>query len=184
MIKAKISKNITYHGRVSLKIRNADGTVIKQIKYKNKGCEPLFRFVAYAFAGEYANAEAIRPFKLRLFNYNSANVPEGAPDVENMKPITGYMSINKPAKVVSSTTTVLHFLVPYAFLDTNDSQEINLICLYGIDRKDLSNNGGYCAYIYLTDPDNPDQFKPLEINDNQKENYSLSIEWELSVDNE
>lgn len=179
-----------YHGNVTLYIKKGD-IIIKQFKLKNSGFAPLFQFFSYCLAGKYEAAEALRPWKIMAF-YN-ANIQPGQevtstePQIDYSKSCSTFIYLNKPAAPGQKTTndqkewvTKLHFIIPYSYIS---GDKVNQICLYGFN---MNNKEIPAAVYYLQELDqatNKNVYKEITISAENKQDYSLIVEWELSVSN-
>ena len=172
---------IQYTGKVTISLKRKD-TVVSTYTYHNTGTDWLFKFLCYCVKGDYRTAEAIRPFKVKLFYNRQQHPTNSAPVINECDPATNFISTNKPVTIKTvgnKTTATLHFLVPFANIFTLISS-INQVCLYGTGEV---NNENYMAYYYFIDQNDPNSWKPITISKANRTNYSLIIEWEMSFDN-
>lgn len=181
-----------YHGNVTLYIKKGD-VILKQFKLKNSGFAPLFQFFSYCLAGKYEAAEAIRPGKIMAFYNENVHAGEEVtnvePEISYLKSQSPFIYLNKPAVAGQKTTadskewvTKLHFIIPYSYINEG---KVNQICLYGLN---INNNSKEIpsAVYYLQELDtttNKNVYKEITIDSSNRQDYSLIIEWELSVSN-
>ncbi len=169
------TQSIGYSGKISISIVNGKRVISKQ-NYHNEGRLELFRFLANCLAGNLV--EGLRPIQIKFFKYpanTSFNWTEAvwndtstAPKAVSPFIIYDAMPIVKANETTNTCTVVFHFRVPLSYL-TDDS---NLIGLYSSNSSDDFNASAWVI---------PDQ--PITLPENVVNNYSLILEWTLSISN-
>ncbi len=200
-IKAVGTQQISYQGTIALAVRHGNRTLYTR-EYHNSGLPNLFKFLALALAG---NASlATRPVKIRLYNYAPAEEdPESTAYVSpnnfkwsnsfvgNVKPdpaspFIQYDTtpvIKKVADVENPTDddyhyeTIFHFRIPFSYISMN---RIHLIALFPNNATDDQLDAS--AYYKLVDDEDTNTWKPM-VFDDVAGNYSIIIEWTLSLAN-
>ena len=187
------NSSISYIGNVSVSILKGKN-VIKTIKTHNKGYEPLFRFLCQCLAGEYNRAEALRPRYIRLFTLGDAGTAFVEEQVEEHLSVTYLTSLTIPTynttpsiSTVSIsgqepyTKTTFKFLISFTQIDS--TRDTNMFALYSADNQlDLTKPS---AIFVLKDPNDPDLLSSVMTSSSsaKSNDYSLQIQWELSIQN-
>lgn len=187
------SVTIEYSGKVTISLYKKDKILQKKV-YHNAGCSSLFRFVALCLQGDYKRAEKYRPCRVQLFNNTSEYPPvNNSLDWDKMKPLTGFISSNRPAEINESSgnwSATLHFLVPAVYINKKilSNNKINQICLYPRIESDTNIENNCSAYFLFT-KEEPQADGSINIEwdaletTNENENINLLIDWELSIRN-
>lgn len=187
------SVTLEYFGKVTISLCKKD-KILQTKVYHNAGCSSLFKFLALCLQGDYLRAEKYRPCKIQLFNNTSENPPApGNLDWDKMKPLTGFISSNRPASISENNgnfSAIIHFLVPAVYINKNmlEKSKINQICLYPEIISDATAKNNCSAYFLFVKNENQADGKTstkwdaLETTD-ADENINLLIDWELSITN-
>ena len=182
-----LTNHFVYNGHLRVSLL-AGKQLISNYEYKNAGTKLLFRFLCECLRGSYTTADKYRPTKIRLF-YNSQAYPtsEGT-DVrpETTAPRSMFVPLNTvpdiyEAEEQGTYKTVLHFLIPYAYMTPSTGSggsTINQVCLYSSNTTDSKD---YSAYFYLTNSERT-EWNAIDFGD-AASNYNLIIEWEMSISN-
>lgn len=180
---------IGYSGKVSIstycgKIKTSERTI------QNSGCSPLFKFIAKALCGEFA--QEMRPCKIRLFTrYNSAEEVASLPTTWKFNTdaaISNYIYQNsacitttKDGEIVAEYT----FRIPYySIYMSNNSAQIYKIALYPERVSDTASDR--CAFIGLTVQDattNEEAWAPDEIIASDNYNNFYEVKWSMTIKN-
>ena len=187
-----------YSGKVKVTVVDDRKVVSRKVGH-NAGGQPLFLFLAQCLCGNYENAKALQPLKIRLFYNKATDTTAATTNINNwvgsdsntsIEEASNFIFVNAPSATEEIKITdkqgnlvakngykaILHFRVPFSFV-TRD--EINQICLYAQDESDPKK---YSAYYLFTDSTDAEKLAPIEVN-NQQASYSLIIEWELNISN-
>ena len=177
---------ISYQGSISVSVVNGNRLITKK-KYHNKGMPNLFRFIANCLAGN--KTESLRPTKIKLFNYkdakdvlpnnfewNTAWTTDTGPTVISPYIIYDATPVIEKDSKSDAYNVILHFRVPLSYIA---GDEINVIGLYPSNA--TNDYGDISAYYLMADLDK-NIWKPITI-DTVSANYSLIMEWELSISN-
>ena len=183
IITNEASSIIKYSGKISAIIKDKKGKIVSKRNFHNAGSNYLFKFLSYCIAGKYQAAENFRPKYIRLMSYNSINEPSiDSFDINDFTAASNLVLMNTsatPKETDNSWSTILHFTIPFAFLQ---KEKIQAACLYCESEKNTL--GNYSAVAYFTKLD--DQGKEILdqiVTGDEFENYNLIIEWDLSVGN-
>ena len=174
---------ISYTGTVRVSVQK-DNKIISTRVYHNKGTKYLYEFLCYCLSGSYDRVKNKKPFKIKLYNLAGTEYhTDLEPNVDGSAEATTFVSIDQKGEVLPTEKdddnqpinykTVLHFLIPYAFIAQD---EIHQICLYGAN---ATRNDEYAAYYFLTN-EAGDDWEPIRITNTTSSAYNLIIEWELS----
>lgn len=199
-MEANCTSGLHYEGKVTIEVINNRNKVVSHREIKNTGRWPLFYFLTQCLAGNYEDFNSNRPVYLRLFTIGAvgAALPTNK-DIE----ANNYLNDNKLSsansfypndasvtKIVKdvetgeSSTVTFSYMCPYTQLDT--SKPINLIALYSAANKnDLSNSSAYIV-VEGTTTDNKPNGKLgtlIPTDTSNKNNYTLSIKWQLTIKN-
>ena len=200
IVKKQDTISVGYSGKVKVTVVDDRKVVSRKVGH-NAGGQPLFRFLAQCLCGNYENAKASQPLKIKLF-YNKAETVSDATDnieawassgsssSEKVTSASNFIFVNGPStpeereitdkntnnKTKNGYKAILHFRVPFAFV-TQD--KVNQICLYAQSEND---DKRYSAYYLFKDSKNKEKLAPIKVN-NQQASYNLIIEWELSISN-
>lgn len=164
------NSNVGYQGVVT--ITTYKGKQRKShFSQKNAGKQPLFNFLVSCLNGQFQ--ENNRPNFIQLFG--SARSDLTAPFPDNFNKLTGLIKATKATieGENGSANITYSFLVPYYMLTTDDS----LMYIY---RAQLLNRAGnVCAQV---DIEVPKGFARPFL-DKSRPDYSLIIDWKLSISN-
>ena len=184
-------QKLTYSGQVSVSI--AKGKKILTTKqYHNKGLPNLFKFLCSALAGTYRYNAA--PSKVQLLRYKGTKTPNNIQWDSDF--INGSEWDNEKVEVCSapilfSTAPMLvtdsnnksqaffQFRIPYSILTGNS---INTLVIF--PNKLYMTPQDAMAYYFCTEvnEDNELTWCPIDVTE-KTQNYSLLIEWSMSIDN-
>lgn len=179
-------QSLQYQGDVCIKVLHGN-KVISTEHFKNAGLPNLFKFIGHALAGTLY--PELRPCKIKLFRYTKADNGENTPntfkwsgtggafettDLREVSPFVVYDATPVVKAVTDATgntnyATTFRFKIPYHWLF---EKEYNVIGLF-------SEQDTPCAY-YLFQTDNVWNNKKLE---EAAGNYSLVIEWTMTISN-
>ena len=200
IIKKQDTISVGYSGKVKVTVVDDRKVVSRKVGH-NAGGQPLFRFLAQCLCGNYENAKALQPLKIKLF-YNDAKdvavatdnieawASSGSSSSEKVTSASNFIFVNGPSVPEERKITdkqgnlvakngykaILHFRVPFAFVTQT---KVNQICLYAQNENDDKN---YSAYYLFKDITDEKKLAPIKVN-NQQASYNLIIEWELSIAN-
>ena len=201
VVKKQDTISIGYSGKVKVTVVDDRKVVSRKVGH-NAGGQPLFKFLAQCLCGNYENAKASQPLKIKLF-YNKTEtetVDEATKNIQdwvksegdftNITSASNFIFVNAPGATKEIKITdkqgnlvakngykaILHFRVPFSFVTRT---EINQICLYAQNESDPKI---YSAYYLFTDSTDAEKLAPIKVN-NQQASYSLIIEWELNISN-
>ena len=168
------NSNIGYAGKVCVKVKDRKANrVLATFTNHNAGAEPLFSFLSLCLAGEYSTADALRPYKIKLFyNKDVENIGASAdPTVDDMNAVSSFISMNTLPDVYGNSV-IFHFIIPYSYIS---GEKVNQICLYGVDEK---NSANYSARFYILDEKTGEN--GITVN-RALSNLSLMIDWTLTL---
>ena len=199
VVKKQDTISVGYSGKVIVTVVDDRKVVSKKIGH-NAGGQPLFLFLAQCLCGNYENAKASQPLKIKLF-YNKAedvtvatkNIQDWVKsegDFTSVTSASNFIFVNGPGtheeiKIIDKQgnlvakngyKAILHFRVPFAFVTQT---KVNQICLYAQNEND---DKKYSAYYLFKDITDEKKLAPTKV-DNQQASYNLIIEWELSIAN-
>lgn len=191
------TSSIGYTGNITVSVQ-AGNKIISKKTYHNNGSKALFKFLATCIRGDYATADSMRPFAIKLFKVVEGQTPQNIRDYLDKEGwsydrgqfidsklilASNEISYNKTATINDDSTGVsatLHFKIPYAYIFEN---EIYMACIYGKNSHDDIN---WSAYYLLTNAEKKgetDQKKWTPLTINQTKNYNLLIDWTMSISN-
>lgn len=171
------TEKLKYSGSINIKVKNGDQILLNR-NFHNSGRWPLFKFFSECLAGNFVNAEKLRPKYLHIFGVQGDNVPN-INDIEDSTNIQHYANIdNKITLTTFSTNTLpkietdennigsskikIQFTIPFSNLNFNltnkDSSErvINLLCLYSDTGYFNPTDGGEpSAYFFVRKSNDP-----------------------------
>lgn len=159
------SNNIGYTGKVSVSVVGTKNKLNKQYKVKNKGYEPLFKYISTCLAG---NVDlGLCPNYIATYDGNEEEFAVATCTCS--KPMSKSSAI-----VTSNNTTELTFTIPGTFITSGST--INLLALYCDDY--------YTTYREGTRK--PSAIVELDQNDSIRieSSESLVVVWEFKVENQ
>ena len=191
------TSSIGYTGNITISVQ-AGNKIISKKTYHNNGSKALFKFLVTCIRGDYATANSMRPFYIKLFRvkdgtpkqireylnnegWESSNTSNTTFDASKIVLASSEVSYNKTATIGDDESSVtLHFRIPYAYIFQT---EIHMACLYG---KNSHNDLNWSAYYLLTDAGTTTE--NLEenwtaLNISPAKNYNLLIDWTMSISN-
>lgn len=200
IINSNSSLNIKYKGIITVSLERNNKCVSKKI-FHNAGTEYLFNFIVQCIAGNYENAEALRPIYLNIYSKDAASqqIPQVDIDVDftekkNLTTIVASTAVGI-SQIAGGYSALFKFRVPVAQLNTARTSEslwysnLNLLALFS---KQYYTMNKPSAYAFATD--NTDEEPKVislipkelwgpsgvrtEIND-----YVLNIQWEMQFTN-
>lgn len=199
-MEANCTSGLHYEGKVTIEVINNRNKVVSHREIKNTGRWPLFYFLTQCLAGNYEDFNSNRPVYLRLFTIGTvgATVPTNIQiEADNYLNDSKLCSANafypndasvtkieKDVEKGESSTVTFSYMCPYTQLDT--SKPINLIALYSAANKnDLSNPSAYIVVQGKNDAgtSNNTLGTLIPTNTQNKNNYTLSIKWQLTIKN-
>lgn len=192
-------QDISYAGIVNIKLQHGKKTIMSK-KYHNNGMPDLFKFLCLALAGSYT--DALRPCKIKLFCYDQAFSQSSAISPATFDWATAFADNSTRPKdaspfVVYDATPIVsrkvkdgitsydvsfHFRVPGSLI-SNDV--IHMIGLYA-NNVYIGLEASASAYYLLTERNNEQRlvWSPIELGtDKISGNYSLIIDWTMSITN-
>ena len=194
VVKKQDTISVGYSGKVKVTVVDDRKVVSRKVGH-NAGGQPLFRFLAQCLCGNYENAKALQPLKIKLFHNKTETVAEATKNIQNWVKSEGdFTNITSASNFIFVNATgateeikdeegnkngykaILHFRVPFSFVTKN---EVNQICLYAQSEND---DKKYSAYYLFKDSKDEKKLAPIKVN-NQQASYNLIIEWELSIAN-
>lgn len=200
------SKSIAYSGNVTVKVVDKKGKQIgKTKKFKNSGRWPLFQFFTTCLAGDFNNAEPLRPKYIDLFHADESGgaVPQitdgtDSPKMsayaneDNRRTLVTYAfnSTPKPETTktgvsnnqLGSSKITYSFLIPFSHIDNKD--DINMVCMYNKENITAFNYSEPSAFFFITEEDGENKKLGSLLEGSSKNNYNLIIEWVLTIKNE
>lgn len=188
------TSSIGYTGNITVSVQ-AGNKIISKKTYHNNGSKALFKFLATCIRGDYATADSMRPFSIKLFKVVEGQNPqdirdyldgegwkkEGSFKSDKIQLASNEISYNKTATINNDeVSATLHFRIPYAYIFEN---KIYMACVYGKNSHDDIN---WSAYYLLTNAETKGEtgqeiWTPLTIS--QTKNYNLLIDWTMSISN-
>ncbi len=161
----KTSASVGYAGNIEIKIIRGE-KVVKTIKAKNEGKQPLFNFLAGCLIGNY---DAKGTPKYIMLGYTESGEDTGTEAVStNAIPYSGVSVEYQEGPEGGLARAIFKFLIPFSFIP--NGEEINCIRLYNSDL--IWEN--HCAYFILQPGD--------EIMSDGKSN--ILITWTMTISNQ
>lgn len=170
----KVNPKISYIGHVKLTATFC-GEVIEEKDLHNQGGEALWDFLATCLAGRWNEAEVKKPYKIKLFYYDTNTVvPKDITDTTPVMEITDYISITSAPIVDEEYNAVFHFLVPYTYI----SDKFNHIRLYSAS---AASTNDYLARVNLVKNNDTDtEWDTVEKGDS---NMVWVLDWYMKATN-
>ena len=203
------TNSFSYVGDITISFLK-NNKVCRSVHYKNNGRWPLFKFFSECLAGNYKNAISYRPQYLVLYYANDKGQPipvisdtEGSiasyTKTEN-KISSGLIQVVEDPLItltednIGACTVKFHFEIPFSYLSLIESsgdskwKPINLLTLYCSNFAPVNDNNLKQPSTFCFIPDEHDDtvlgdlLGRLNI-DTDQSNYSLRIDWTLSITN-
>ena len=182
------TQTINYMGKLNVKLTHGN-KVIHTKQYTNSGMPNLFKFLCSALAGTYVDKH--RPCQIKLFSFLDylKTKPnefkwDNAENKNNLLEMSSWITYDSSPVMQQDGDTYIvtyHFRIPFTRIansSTSDGALIHAVGLYpanAIDKiKDIS------AYYLFVDEDNKKEWDALDLKNNS-ENYSIIIDWTLTV---
>lgn len=169
------TQELNYQGKVSVKVLHGN-KLVSTNSFKNKGMPDLFKFISYALAGSFY--PEMRPNKIKLF-YVDTNIHRSPSDFKwngdtatekhEISPYVVYDATPVTSLVRESYETTFRFKIPFTWLF---GDKYNVVGLF--NSKDET-----CAYYLFTENS---EWATQRLTEGTG-NYSLIIEWTMSVSN-
>lgn len=184
-IEKKSINTISYKGTVKVSVQKNNKTISSKT-FHNTGNINLFKFLCKCLAGTYNDTE--RPCRIALFSGNESEKPE-TDSLENLFTYNFLSSLliiqsNVTFPKNESNSVVFHFRLPYAFISSNT---IYKMALFSNRKTSFVTTDRVSDYIYayylFYDGDNK-KWVPLNIDQDQVGNYSLIVDWTMTIDNQ
>lgn len=202
--KSKIS--VGYRGKVTISLEKNNSEVSKKVLY-NSGTYYLFKFICECLAGNYNNAEPLRPIYLNI--YSKSDI-ESDVDINNdfqsnyRKNLTTIVASAGPkiqkitdlSSEIIGYSCLIKFRIPVVQINTSKTaasdinQNLNLIALYSKTNYTASPDYVPSAYLLLRDSDDnvasliPDKLWDTDGVKDDINDYVLNIQWEMQFINE
>ena len=195
------TSSIGYTGNITVSVQ-AGNKIISKKTYHNNGSKALFKFLVTCIRGDYATANSMRPFYIKLFEVIDGSTPKqireylnngdgwvsdnSNPNFDSSKILlaSSEVSYNKTATIGDDESSVtLHFRIPYAYIF---QEKIHMACLYG---KNSHGDRNWSAYYLLTDAGTATETSETSIENwtaleiSPTKNYNLLIDWTMSISN-
>lgn len=178
--------SLTYQGKVLFQVLHGN-KVISTKQYSNNGLPDLFKFIGFALAGSYY--ASLRPCKVALYDCITTGDPYGDPTKFDWNDYLGHgaLEIISPYVVYDATpvvkatkdgySTTFRFKIPFNWLY---KKTFNTLGLFNADNV-------ACAYYLFTKEqateDTVTKIWENQILDDQTGDYSIVIEWTLTISN-
>ena len=201
--------SFAYTGKINVSLKRGNKTCFSK-QFKNKGRWPLFHFLNVCLSGNYSSADAFRPRYINAFGnqeWEGKVEPviddSGTPgttmidyfNLNTKKTVSSipYLSIPDVETIrenvqIGSSFIKYKFNIPFSQIV--DKEHINAFALYAApinNSGDLNKIEQPCVFFFLKDENN-NVINLLNINPEDpiipdSEEYSIYIEWKLSVGN-
>ena len=178
-VAASETQNLKYQGNICVKTLHGN-KVISTKYFKNAGLPNLFKFISHALAGNFY--PELRPCKIQLFRFADADNENNSPANFKWNEVwqTNKLKEASPFVVYDATPavklengeykTTFRFKIPYHWLF---EKQYNVIGLF-------TEHDSPCAYYLFTADDN---WANQVLDDEVVGNYSLVIDWTMTVSN-
>lgn len=179
-IKKSETTNIGYQGKVTVSILRGN-KVISRTKNHNTGHTKLFLFLCKALQGDFDTN--LRPCRIALFTIKDENEqvtnPYWTPDTAiTSKILNDTTAIVDPA----ANSVTYHFRIPISYISIgNDKISVYKAALYGNNVTDEYDKDKAATYLFADLK--AKQWEPIIVDMNKKGNYSIIIEWTMTISN-
>lgn len=192
-------QTVNYSGKVKVSIKRGNRTIITK-QYHNSGLPNLFRFLALALSGNYA--DQIKPCKLKLFGLktgfiDSENPPAtftwttnfsatGSNILEDLSPFISYDTVPLVEQKINNNKDLSYFDVTFHFRIPSTLIGGEKIYAVGLFPNNIINGNeiNAAAYYLFTKTENNNQSWDPIIPDTNSGDFNLVIDWTLSLKNE
>lgn len=184
-IEKQSTNNISYKGTVKISVQKNNKTISSKI-FHNTGSINLFKFLCNCLAGTYNDTE--RPCRIALFSGNNTETPDGKSieDLFTYNFLSSLLIIQSNVTVLKNepNSVVFHFKIPYAFISSNTIYKMALFSNRRTSFAETDNISNYIYAYYLFYDGDSKKWVPLSIDKNQVGNYSLIVDWTMTIDNQ
>lgn len=177
--------SIGYEGTIKMTVKKGSKTVSTKT-FKNHGCPKLFEFIAKAIAGDFTTK--LMPTRIALFSRTTAETIDN-PAFTNATRCSNFIYRNssvaptpkKEGEKVVGYDVTLSFNIPTAYITADEIAKLGLFTSdIDNDTPDLSEE--LCAYYLFLNEDKTN-WKEEDITAYRGKNYSLYIDWTLTIQN-
>lgn len=183
-----LNQSISYYGKVTVKIQKGDKIISTKTSH-NEGKAALFDFLIDCLNGSYLKDN--RPTRVRVFRKLDGETVE----VPNFSTTTvlcpgvyldGLPTVDR--SYTNKRTITYHFRIPFTILSlgqVGDTAGFCKLALYSNENSDDSNIGKPSAVFLFTTTDAAGNtvWEPIEIDNKVNSNYSIIIDWSLTLGN-
>ena len=184
--KLPMTEGLLYEGSIKVSIQNGKKTISTRV-YHNTGRPNLFRFLCYCLAGQLYSDQ--RPCRICLYNKSNQ---------ESEKPAKSWKAedwnrdlARMPSNMLYDTTPVVqldkqenytityHFRIPYSFFASGQEVTVYKAALFSENINNTEATDIYAYYNFTTN----DMWDPIIIDTTLSGNYSIIIEWTMTIKN-